>query len=255
MRGGSLASNLVMSKCRGGAYKAGHMKMFTKGGKRKTRRTKKFTKNKKKSSRRKKKSSKSKKKSRRKSNKNMKVGGANNVQKYQRLIESSKILFQQFDNDIIIQNFMNLLDLVGNRIIDLTESNETNDFFTTMKTAFNYYNNNFYGFNIQHLFYFYIYIRLYNIYKIQSENLESQTDEVYINPVDRINMKNKEELTTSNYKKVKNYLTQERPSIFDLIETFIEKTDETPLIIIDKIFEDANWKEYRSPLYNYFVKT
>ena len=41
MRGGSLASNLVMSKCRGGAYKAGHMKMFTKGGKRKTRRKKK----------------------------------------------------------------------------------------------------------------------------------------------------------------------------------------------------------------------
>ena len=32
MKGGSLASRLVMSKCRGGAYKAGHMKMFNKGG-------------------------------------------------------------------------------------------------------------------------------------------------------------------------------------------------------------------------------
>ena len=64
MRGGSLASNLVMSKCRGGAYKAGHMKMFTTGGKRKTRRTKKSTKKKKKSSRRKKKSTKKKRKSR-----------------------------------------------------------------------------------------------------------------------------------------------------------------------------------------------
>lgn len=57
MRGGSLASRLVMSKCRGGAYKAGHMKMF-KGGKRKSkRRTKKSSKKKKKSTKRKKKSS------------------------------------------------------------------------------------------------------------------------------------------------------------------------------------------------------
>lgn len=62
MRGGSLASRLVMSKCRGGAYKAGHMKMFTKGGKRKTSRTKKSTKKKKKSSRSKRKSTKRKRK-------------------------------------------------------------------------------------------------------------------------------------------------------------------------------------------------
>ena len=72
MRGGSLASNLVMSKCRGGAYKAGHMKMFTTGGKRKTRRTKKSTKKKKKS-RSKKKSTKRKRKS---SRKKIKGGGA-----------------------------------------------------------------------------------------------------------------------------------------------------------------------------------
>jgi hypothetical protein len=32
MKGGSLASELVMSKCRGGVYKAGHMKMFKKNG-------------------------------------------------------------------------------------------------------------------------------------------------------------------------------------------------------------------------------
>ena len=62
MRGGGLASRLVMSKCRGGAYKAGHMKMFTKGGKRKTSRTKKSTKKKKKSSRSKRKSTKRKRK-------------------------------------------------------------------------------------------------------------------------------------------------------------------------------------------------
>jgi len=131
MKGGSLASKLVMSKCRGGAYKAGHMKMFNKGGaygssgslkysslnggkkksnkrKRKSTKRKRSSKRKRKSSKRRRKSGKTRRKSsktRRRSLKNKKVMSGGN--KYVREIEIILVKNKDFppDQQEIIENF------------------------------------------------------------------------------------------------------------------------------------------------------